>query len=60
MNDILLVPEVAKKLRVSEQTVRRFVREGRLEASRTTPGGKGTLLVRASAIDKFMRESEQE
>lgn len=52
MSDALLtVKKAAAALEVDESTVRRYIREGHLEAS-TLPGG--AYRIRASAIDALM------
>ncbi len=53
----LTVNEVAEQLRVSEFTVRNWLRSGRLEGYR--PGGrKAGWRIRASDVDRFLAQSK--
>jgi excisionase family DNA binding protein len=47
-DDFLTVREVAEQFRVTEQTVRKWVRDGRLAATKL-PGGKNLLIRRGDA-----------
>jgi excisionase family DNA binding protein len=56
---LLTVPEVAERLRVSEYTVRDWLRTGRLQGLR--PGGPRVgWRVRSSALERFLTESERD
>ena len=56
---LLTVPEVAERLRVSEDTVREWLRKKRLRGYR--PGGtKAGWRVRASDLQRFIEESAPE
>ena len=55
--DVLTVPEVAQRLRLSEDTVRIWLRSGRLRGFR--PGGtKAGWRVRASDMKRFITDAE--
>ncbi|MFJ5984283.1 helix-turn-helix transcriptional regulator [Lentzea sp. NPDC092896] len=54
----LLVPEVAKKMRVSARTVYRLVANRLLTAHRVGIG-QGGIRVRDSAVDAFIKSREQ-
>lgn len=47
---LLSVAECADLLRLSTRTIRRWITEGRLSATRTTPGLGGRLLVKRSDL----------
>lgn len=55
-HDLLTVQEVARKLRLSDDTVRRQIREGTLEAIRvrTTPTGREQYRVPARAVEDIL------
>jgi excisionase family DNA binding protein len=54
---VLTVPEVAAKLRVREDAVRRWLREGRLKGFR--PGGTKTgWRIRASEVERMMEPED--
>jgi excisionase family DNA binding protein len=54
---LLTVPDVAKRLRVSEWTVRDWLRDGKIRGFRI--GGRKTgWRVRASEIERFLSEAE--
>ena len=57
MNKLLTVPEVAEYLEVTEETVRRWLRSGRLEG--VLLSRKAGWRVRPEAIDKMLEESGQ-
>lgn len=59
MTDTLLtVPEVAARVRVSEATVREWLRQGKLEGLR--PGGtKVGWRIPESALDRFLEEARK-
>jgi excisionase family DNA binding protein len=50
------VEEVADQLRVHEQTVRRWLREGKLQGANF--GGKTGWRIRGRALDEFIRDVE--
>lgn len=54
-HDMLTVPEVAQQLRVDETTVRRYIKDGLLEAI-TLPhkGKRKAYRIRKSTIDALM------
>ncbi len=55
----LTVPEIAEQLRVTEDTVRRWLRERRLRGF--MPGGpRGGYRVRESELERFISELEGE
>jgi excisionase family DNA binding protein len=55
--EVLTVPEVAQRLRVSEYSVRSLLRNGRLRGYR--PGGTKTgWRVRASEVQRFIADAE--
>jgi excisionase family DNA binding protein len=49
---LLTVPEVAAALRVDDNTVRRWIRRGRIEAHNL--GGRTGYRVRRSELDRFL------
>ncbi len=51
MNDFIRVGEVARELHVTTQTVRRYVKDGRLKTD-LTPGGRYTF--QRSYVDEFL------
>ncbi len=54
---LLTVPDVAKRLRVSEWTVRDWLRDGKIRGFRI--GGRKTgWRVRASEIERFLSDAE--
>jgi excisionase family DNA binding protein len=52
MEQLLTVPEVAAVLRVDDNTVRRWIRRGRLHGMKL--GGPGGYRVRRSDLDAFL------
>ncbi|GHH57656.1 helix-turn-helix domain-containing protein [Lentzea cavernae] len=56
--EFLLVPEVAKRLRVSDRTVYRLIDSRQLAATRVG-AGRGGLRVRPDALVEFVRRREQ-
>jgi excisionase family DNA binding protein len=52
---VLLVPEVAERLRVREWTVRRLIREGRLPVVRVGASGQRGLRIMESELERFLR-----
>lgn len=53
----LTVADIAGQLQVDEQTVRRWIREGRLAARKM--GGQAGHRIRARDLDAFMESLEQ-
>ncbi|MCR6647767.1 MAG: helix-turn-helix domain-containing protein [Cellulomonas sp.] len=51
---LLLVPEVAARLRESEWTVRQHIRRGDLVAIRVGRGRRGAYRIEQSAVDAFL------
>ena len=54
----LTVQEVARRLRVTEATVRNMIRDGRLRAFRTDPGQGGHYRIWPEEVERFVREHE--
>jgi excisionase family DNA binding protein len=52
---LLTVPEVAEKLRVKPETVRRWLRSGALRG-RQMGGRRGGYRIATSEVDRFFRE----
>lgn len=57
MTDFLRIGEVARELHVTTQTVRRYVKDGRLQAD-LTPGGRYTF--QRAYVDQFLGLEPQE
>ncbi|WP_027482279.1 helix-turn-helix domain-containing protein [Deinococcus pimensis] len=57
-HSLLTITEVAQRLHVSDDTVRRQIREGDLEAVQigTTPKGRPRLRVPAAAVERKLRQ----
>ena len=51
---MLTVSDVAKRLQVSEEQVRRYIRQGDLRASKLGRGAKGKLRVSEEALQEFL------
>jgi len=58
-DDLLTVPEVAKRLRVSEETVRRWLRDGRL-SGRRLPSTRAGWRIPASELHRFVATEDPE
>lgn len=58
---IYTVREAAAVLRVSEQTLRRLIRDGRIRATRTVDSSHGVYRIRAADLGEFFdtRPAEQ-
>ena len=56
MDEWLTVAEVAHELKVTTETVRRWLREGRLQGSILSD--RGGWRIRRSEVDQFMEERE--
>lgn len=54
---LLTVAEVADQLQVDEQTVRRWIRQGRLEAHNF--GGKAGYRIQRSDLQKFLAQTKE-
>ena len=57
--DLLTVTEVAEQLRVSEETVRRWLRDGRLRGRRL-PSTRAGWRIPASEMRRFVAEEDPE
>ena len=57
MNDYLRIKEVAERLAVSEQTVRKLVRLGKLDAIRI---GNRSLRITRESIDAYIASRKQD
>ena len=57
MNDYLRIKEVAERLAVSEQTVRKLVRLGKLDAIRI---GNRSLRITQESIDAYVASRKQD
>lgn len=55
MEEYLTIKEVGARLRVSEGTVRRWIRAGKLAAVRPGGGKRGRLIVGADELVAFLR-----
>ena len=53
--ELLTVPETARRLRVTEETVRRMLRDGRIRGVRLG-GTKSGWRVVAASVDQFIRQ----
>lgn len=58
LDPLLTVPEVAEQLSVTEETVRRWLRDDRLEGTRLSR--RAGWRIRQSAVDKLLEEFSQE
>lgn len=58
-DDLVTVPEAATRLRVDQETIRRWLRSGRLQGINLGPG-KGRWRIRAAELDRFLIEREQQ
>ena len=56
MTEFSTIPEVARRLALSEQTVRRLIREGELPAIRIGDGPRGRIRVRSQSVDRFVEQ----
>lgn len=54
----ITVAQVARELQVHEETVRRWLRQGRLEGHNFS--GRTGYRIRASAVEKFMKSEVEE
>lgn len=57
MNQVFTTKEVAEKYNVSEFTVTKWIREGKLKAIRT--GEKGHYRIKQEHLDEFEKSCEQ-
>jgi excisionase family DNA binding protein len=57
-DELLTVAEVARRLKLHEETIRRYIREGRLRAIRLGRTQAG-YRIRASAVELFLSNNEQ-
>ncbi len=54
MEELYTVKEVAKKLKVAESTINRWVAEGKLKALKLSEGRKGAVRFREEDIKNFI------
>jgi excisionase family DNA binding protein len=54
MEELYTVKEVAKKLKVAESTINRWVSEGKLKALKLSEGRKGAVRFREEDIKTFL------
>ena len=54
--EFITVSEAARILRRSPYTIRRWLREGELDGSKTTSGSKGQYLIRRTEVDSLLRQ----
>ena len=59
MEEFLSPNEIAKQLRVSALTVRRWIREGLLEAENTIEGKRHRYAVKKSIFENIRQEKRQ-
>lgn len=57
MDTLLTVAEVAEQLSVTEETIRRWLRDGRIDGTRLSR--RAGWRVRQSAVDRFLAEFDQ-
>ena len=55
-SELITPKEAAARLRVTTQTLRAFIKDGRLEASKLGPR---TIRISAAAIEKFMESAKR-
>ncbi len=53
-DELLTASEVAHRLKVHPETVRQWVRDGRLRAIRFGNGPRASLRIRASEVERFL------
>ena len=58
MEELYTVKEVAKKLKVSESTINRWVADGKLKALKLSEGRKGAVRFREEDIQNFLKSLE--
>ncbi len=58
MEELYTVKEVAKKLKVSESTINRWVADGKLKALKLSEGRKGAVRFREEDIRNFLKSLE--
>ena len=54
MEELYTIKEVAKKLKVAESTINRWVAEGKLKALKLSEGRKGAVRFREEDIKSFI------
>ena len=54
--EFITVSEAARILRRSPYTIRRWLREGKLDGSKTTNGSRGQYLIRRAEVDSLLRQ----
>lgn len=55
-SEYVTVAEAARILRRSPFTIRRWLREGKLDGSKTIDGSKGQYLIRRKEVDSLLQE----
>ncbi len=59
MEELYTVKEVAKKLKVAESTINRWVAEGKLKALKLSEGRKGAVRFREVDIKSFIESLQK-
>jgi excisionase family DNA binding protein len=59
MEELFTVKEVAKKLKVAESTINRWVAEGKLKALKLSEGRKGAVRFREADIKAFIESLQK-
>jgi excisionase family DNA binding protein len=59
MEELYTVKEVAKKLKVAESTINRWVAEGKLKALKLSEGRKGAVRFREEDIKNFIESLQK-
>ena len=59
MEELFTVKEVAKKLKVAESTINRWVAEGKLKALKLSEGRKGEVRFREADIKAFIESLQK-
>ena len=54
-NELMTIPDVARRLQVNRQTVYTWIARGELEFLKLGPNRNSPVRVRASALDHFLR-----
>ncbi len=55
-DELLTIDEVAAELKLHPDTIRRYIREGKLKPTRV---GGTAIRIRRSELDRFIREGEE-
>ncbi len=56
---LLTVEEVAQRLKMHPETVRRWIRDGQLHAIRFGTGKRASLRIRESEVERFLANQER-